>query len=36
VSSTEVRDRLLRGEDVSSLLPARVLEYVRERGLYAE
>lgn len=36
VSSTEVRDRLLRGEDVSSLLPARVLEYVREHGLYVE
>ncbi len=34
VSSTEVRDRLARGEDVSALVPARVLAYVRERGLY--
>jgi nicotinate-nucleotide adenylyltransferase len=36
VSSTEVRDRLARGEDVSSLVPTRVLEYIRERGLYVE
>ncbi len=36
VSSTEVRERLARGEDVSSLVPSRVLEYVRERGLYQE
>ena len=36
VSSTEVRDRLLRGQDVSSLLPTRVLAYVREHGLYVE
>lgn len=30
ISSTEVRERLLRGEDVSSLLPAPVLEYIKE------
>ncbi len=36
VSSTEVRDRLARGEDVSSLVPGRVLAYVREHGLYVE
>jgi nicotinate-nucleotide adenylyltransferase len=36
VSSTEVRERLRRGEDVSALVPTRVLEYVRERGLYRE
>jgi nicotinate-nucleotide adenylyltransferase len=34
VSSTEVRARIARGEDVSALVPRRVLEYVRERGLY--
>jgi len=36
VSSTEVRERLRRGEDVSALVPTRVLEYIRERGLYQE
>jgi nicotinate-nucleotide adenylyltransferase len=36
VSSTEVRERLARGDDVSALVPRRVLEYVRERGLYQE
>jgi nicotinate-nucleotide adenylyltransferase len=36
VSSTEVRDRLARGEDVSALVPGRVLAYVREHGLYVE
>lgn len=35
VSSTEVRERLLRGEDVSRLVPRRVLEHVRSRGLYS-
>jgi nicotinate-nucleotide adenylyltransferase len=34
VSSTEVRERLARGEDVSRLVPRKVLDYVRERGLY--
>ena len=34
VSSTAIRERLTRGEDVSRLVPRRVLEYVRERGLY--
>jgi nicotinate-nucleotide adenylyltransferase len=34
VSSTEVRERLGRGEDVAGLVPRRVLEYVEERGLY--
>ena len=33
VSSTLVRERLRRGEDVSALVPRRVLEYVRRRGL---
>jgi nicotinate-nucleotide adenylyltransferase len=34
VSSSEVRERLRRGEDVSALVPLRVLEYLRERRLY--
>ncbi len=36
VSSTEVRERLLRGEDVSALVPTRVLAYLKERELYGE
>jgi nicotinate-nucleotide adenylyltransferase len=34
VSSTVIRERLARGEDVSALVPGRVLAYVAERGLY--
>jgi nicotinate-nucleotide adenylyltransferase len=34
VSSTEVREKLRRGEDVSALVPRKVLDYIRERGLY--
>jgi nicotinate-nucleotide adenylyltransferase len=34
ISSSLVRERLARGEDVSGLVPRKVLEYVRERGLY--
>jgi nicotinate-nucleotide adenylyltransferase len=34
VSSSEVRARLERGEDVSALVPAKVLGYLRKRGLY--
>ncbi|HEY6106326.1 MAG TPA: nicotinate (nicotinamide) nucleotide adenylyltransferase [Anaeromyxobacteraceae bacterium] len=34
VSSTEVREKLRRGEDVSALVPRTVLDYIRERGLY--
>lgn len=34
VSSTEIRERLARGEDVSGLVPREVAQYVRERGLY--
>jgi nicotinate-nucleotide adenylyltransferase len=34
VSSTAVRELLAKGEDVAGLVPRRVLEYVRERGLY--
>jgi nicotinate-nucleotide adenylyltransferase len=34
VSSTDIRARLAKGEDVSGLLPRQVREYVEERGLY--
>ncbi len=34
VSSTEIRARIGRGEDVSALLPRRVCEYIEERRLY--
>lgn len=34
VSSTAVRAALGRGEDVTGLVPAAVVRYIRERGLY--
>ncbi len=34
VSSTEIRARLARGEDVSGMVPASVLAYIRAHGLY--
>jgi nicotinate-nucleotide adenylyltransferase len=34
ISSTEIRARIARGEDVSGLVPRRVREYVAEKGLY--
>jgi len=34
ISSSLVRERLGRGEDVSALVPRRVVDYVRQRGLY--
>jgi nicotinate-nucleotide adenylyltransferase len=34
ISSTAVRERMARGDDVSGLVPRRVLEYAREHGLY--
>jgi nicotinate-nucleotide adenylyltransferase len=34
VSSTEVRDRLGRGESAVPLLPRAVMDYIAERGLY--
>jgi len=34
VSSTEIRARLARGEDVGALVPRRVLDYLEERRLY--
>lgn len=34
VSSTEIRARLARGEDVSGFVPRKVREYVAAKGLY--
>ncbi len=34
ISSTEVRARIARGEDVTGLVPRRVREYVEKKGLY--
>jgi nicotinate-nucleotide adenylyltransferase len=34
VSSTEIRARIARREDVAGLVPRRVREYVEEKGLY--
>ena len=35
VSSSEVRQKIKSGEDVSSLVPKKVLNYISERGLYS-
>jgi len=34
ISASDIRARLARGEDVSAMLPARVLDYIRKKGLY--
>ncbi len=34
VSSTEVRNMIKRGEDVSHLVPEKVLRYINQEGLY--
>ncbi len=34
ISSTDIRDRLEKGKDVSGLLPQSVLKYIREHHLY--
>jgi nicotinate-nucleotide adenylyltransferase len=36
ISSTEVRERVARGEPIEGLVPARVAELIRELGLYRE
>lgn len=35
ISSTAIRARLRRGESVGGLVPDKVIEYIRENGLYA-
>ena len=34
LSSTEIRDRVKRGEEIDSLVPGTVATYIREKGLY--
>jgi nicotinate-nucleotide adenylyltransferase len=34
VSASDIRARIARGEDVSAMLPAAVLDYIRRKGLY--
>ena len=34
ISASEIRARLARGEDVSAMVPAKVLAYIRQHGLY--
>jgi nicotinate-nucleotide adenylyltransferase len=34
ISSSAIREQLASGRDPSGLVPRRVLEYIRERGLY--
>jgi nicotinate-nucleotide adenylyltransferase len=34
VSSSEIRERLAKGQDVSELVPREVLEHIGQRGLY--
>jgi nicotinate-nucleotide adenylyltransferase len=35
ISSSEVRERLRKGESLAGLAPDKVIEYIREKGLYA-
>lgn len=35
ISSSEVRERLARRESLAGLVPDKVIEYIREKGLYA-
>jgi nicotinate-nucleotide adenylyltransferase len=34
ISASDIRARLARGADVAAMVPARVLEYIRQHGLY--
>ena len=34
VSSTEIREKIKGGEDVSSLIPEKIYSYIKEKGLY--
>jgi nicotinate-nucleotide adenylyltransferase len=35
LSASDIRARIGRGEDVSAMVPAAVLNYIRDKGLYA-
>jgi nicotinate-nucleotide adenylyltransferase len=34
ISASEIRARLARGADISAMVPAKVLDYIRRHGLY--
>jgi nicotinic acid mononucleotide adenylyltransferase len=34
LSSSEIREKTARGEDISSLVPSAVSEFIKEKGLY--
>ena len=34
LSSTQIRQKVKAGEDVSQLLPPKVLRYIKQKGLY--
>ena len=36
ISSTEIRNRLREGKDVRFMVPDKVYNYIRERGLYSD
>ncbi len=36
VSSSEIRNRIINGENVSHFLPCDVLKYIKEKGLYLD
>lgn len=36
VSSSEIRERIKSGDDISALVPKNVCEYIKNRGLYCE
>ncbi len=36
LSSTWVRDRIMKGEGISDVVPAQVVQYIEEHGLYKE
>ncbi len=34
VSSTSVREKVRKGEDITGLVPTKIIEYIKEKGLY--